>query len=77
MLVRILLSLVSSETVWVAAMQLEAAVDEVALERLKAEEAERESRAAEEPLPDPERIPIEAPRAPRRTTSDISTGKGY
>ncbi|CAL5219961.1 g1895 [Coccomyxa viridis] len=53
---------------------LEAAVDEVALERLKAEEAERESRAAEEPLPDPVRIPIEAPRAPRRTTSDLSTG---
>ena len=59
----------------VNALQLEAAVDEVALERLKAEEAERESRAAEEPLPDPERIPIEAPRAPRRTTSDLSTGE--
>ena len=57
------------------APQLEAAVDEVALDRLKAEEAERESRAADEPLPDPERIPIEAPRAPRRTTSDLSTSK--
>ena len=55
------------------AVQLEAAVDEVALDRLIAEEAERESWAAEEPLPDPERIPIEAPRAPRRTASDLST----
>jgi len=53
-------------------LQLEAAVDEVALERLQAEEAERESLAADEPLPDPERVPIEAPRAPRRTGSDIS-----
>lgn len=61
------------DLIGVGALQLEAAVDEVALDRLMAEEAERESRAAEEPLPDPERIPIEAPRAPRRTTSDLST----
>ena len=53
-------------------LQLDAAVDEVALERLQAEEAERESLAADEPLPDPERVPIEAPRAPRRTASDLS-----
>lgn len=51
---------------------LEAAVDEVALERLKVEEAERESLAAEAPLPEPERNPIEAPRA-RRCDSDISS----
>ena len=42
------------------------------MERLKIEEAERESLAAEAPLPEPERNPIEAPRA-RRCDSDIST----
>jgi hypothetical protein len=53
-------------------LQLEAAVDEVALERLKIGEAERESLAPEALLTDPERNPIKAPRA-RRGISDTST----
>ena len=47
-------------------------MDEVALERLKGTQEESASTPTQEALPDPERIPIEAPRA-KRCNSDIST----
>ena len=47
-------------------------MDEVALERLKGTQEESGHASTEEALPDPERIPIEAPRA-KRSNSDIST----
>ena len=56
----------------IAWLQLEAAVDEVALERLKGTQEQSGHASSEEALPDPERIPIEAPRA-KRSNSDIST----
>lgn len=56
-------------------MQLEAAVDEVALERLKAEEAERESRAAEEPsqtlCASPSKPPVR-PVAPPQISAQVT-----
>ena len=47
-------------------------MDEVALERLKGTQEDSGNSSTEEALPDPERIPIEAPRA-KRCNSDIST----
>ena len=48
-------------------------MDEVALERLKGTQEDSGHASPEKALPDPERIPIEAPRA-KRSNSDISTG---
>ena len=48
-------------------------MDEVALERLKVTQEVSGNASTEEALPDPERIPIEAPRA-KRCNSDISAG---
>ena len=47
-------------------------MDEVALERLKGTQEDSGNSSTEEALPDPERIPIEAPRA-KRCNSDIRT----